>query len=157
MREIYKAYYKSDIGMLEVSGNDEGIMAVSFVDDDSIKETQKDDIHPSLIECINQLDMYFKGTLKEFSIKLNIKGTDFQKKVWTELLKIPYGKTASYKDIAKAVGNEKAVRAVGGANNKNNIAIIIPCHRVIGSDKSLTGYGGGLWRKEWLLKHEQSI
>ncbi|QCX34813.1 methylated-DNA--[protein]-cysteine S-methyltransferase [Caloramator sp. E03] len=154
---MYKAYYMSKIGMIEVSGNEEGILSVSFIDIEGVAETARENIHSSLINCIEQLDMYFKGNLKEFNIKLNIKGTEFQKKVWSELLKIPFGKTVSYLDIAKAIGNEKAVRAVGGANNKNKIAIIIPCHRVIGKNGELVGYGGGLDKKEWLLKHEGAL
>jgi methylated-DNA-[protein]-cysteine S-methyltransferase len=86
-----------------------------------------------------------------------LQGTDFQKKVWRRLIKIPFGKTVSYKDIAVRIGNIRAVRAVGNANNKNSIAIIVPCHRVIGSNGSLVGYGGGLWRKKWLLKHEKNL
>lgn len=154
---IYKAYYMSKIGMIEISGNEEGISSVSFIDIEGVVETSKGNIHSSLISCVEQLDMYFKGNLKEFNIKLNIKGTEFQKKVWNELLKIPFGKTVSYLDIAKAIGNEKAVRAVGGANNKNKISIIIPCHRVIGKNGDLVGYGGGLHRKKWLLKHEGAL
>jgi methylated-DNA-[protein]-cysteine S-methyltransferase len=101
------------------------------------------------------LDEYFKGKRQNFSLELQLEGTDFQKKVWEQLQKIPYGETASYKDVAVAIGNEKAVRAVGGANGMNNIAIIIPCHRVIGADGNLVGFGGGLWRKVWLLNHEK--
>lgn len=155
--EIHKAYYMSKIGMLKICGNEEGISLISFIENKDIKETPLEKIHPSLINCINQLNLYFEGKLKEFDVKLNIEGTEFQKKVWKELMKIPYGKTVSYLDIAKAIGNEKAVRAVGGANNKNKLPIIIPCHRVIGKNGSLIGYTGGLPKKEWLLKHEGAL
>ncbi len=108
-----------------------------------------------LKEGLIQLDEYFKGERRKFSVKLDLRGTDFQKQVWRALLNIPFGQAASYRDVAEAVGNKKAVRAVGNANRVNPVTIIIPCHRVIGSDGSLVGYGGGLWRKRWLLSLEQ--
>ncbi|SKA96681.1 methylated-DNA-[protein]-cysteine S-methyltransferase [Caloramator quimbayensis] len=154
--EIYRAYYMSKIGMLEILGNEDGISAINFVNG-KLQPTKASEIHPSLIDCIDQLQRYFEGSLKEFNVKLNIAGTEFQKKVWNELMKIPYGKTVSYLYIAKSIGNEKAVRAVGGANNKNKIPIIIPCHRVIGNNGKLIGYAGGLGIKEWLLKHEGAL
>jgi methylated-DNA-[protein]-cysteine S-methyltransferase len=107
-------------------------------------------------EGIRQLDEYFKGSRKSFSLKLLPQGTSFQKLVWRQLKRIPYGKAVSYGDVARAVGKPHAYRAVGNANNKNPIAIVIPCHRVIGSDGKLVGYGSGLWRKEWLLNHEKN-
>lgn len=154
--KIYRTYYMSKIGMLEISGNEEGISSINFTEGNILPATENE-IHPCLIDCIDQLNRYFEGNLKEFNLKLNIQGTDFQKKVWNELMKIPYGKTVSYLHIAKSIGNEKAVRAVGGANNKNKIPIIIPCHRVIGNDGRLIGYAGGLHIKEWLLKHEGAL
>jgi methylated-DNA-[protein]-cysteine S-methyltransferase len=148
-----KAYYVSPIGPLEVAGTSEGIVSVGFV-----KRRHPND--RNLPECvkegIRQLNEYFKGTRKSFSLKLLLQGTPFQKLVWQGLKKIPYAKTVSYGDVARAIGKPKAYRAVGNANNKNPIAVIIPCHRVIGSDGSLVGYGSGLWRKEWLLKHEKA-
>lgn len=110
---------------------------------------------PELQEAIEQLQQYFTGELKEFDLKLNPQGTDFQKKVWQALQNIPYGRTTSYMDLAKKLGDPLAIRAVATANGKNPLWILIPCHRVIGSDGSLTGYAGGLWRKKWLLEHEQ--
>jgi methylated-DNA-[protein]-cysteine S-methyltransferase len=101
-----------------------------------------------------QLKAFFEGKLRTFTIPMNQNGTEFQKKVWDLLYTIPYGKTISYNELAKQYGDIKAIRAVAAANGRNNIAIIIPCHRVIGSDRSLTGYAGGLWRKKWLLDHE---
>lgn len=149
--EEYSAYYNSPIGILEVKGNEEGITNLSFTD----KAEGSGEIPEPLKECFKELDEYFKGDRKEFTVKCVIKGTEFQNKVWKALMKIPYGVTKTYKDIAVSIENGKAVRAVGSANHNNNIVIIIPCHRVIGSDGKLTGYGGGLWRKEWLLEHER--
>ena len=107
-----------------------------------------------LKETVNQLQEYFDGKRTDFTFKLNLKGTDFQQKVWRELSKIPFGKTISYLDLAKKLGDPKVIRAAASANGKNPIWIVIPCHRVIGTDGSLTGYAGGLWRKKWLLEHE---
>jgi methylated-DNA-[protein]-cysteine S-methyltransferase len=147
----FNAYYPSPIGPVEVSGTSEGIVSVSFV-----KKRRPDDRNlPGCVkEGIRQLDEYFGGKRKSFSLKLLPQGTPFQKLVWRQLEKIPYGKLVSYGDVARAIGHPHAYRAVGGANNKNPIAIIVPCHRVIGSDGKLVGYGSGLWRKEWLLNHE---
>lgn len=145
----YISYYDSPIGLIKITANEKAITGLDFVYKKS-KEEENDLINI----CKKQLDEYFKGERIEFDLNIHINGTEFQVAVWNELKKIPYGETRSYKDIAKSIGNEKAVRAVGGANNKNKIAIIIPCHRVVGSDGSLTGYAGGLWRKQWLLEHE---
>jgi methylated-DNA-[protein]-cysteine S-methyltransferase len=154
LSDIYLTYYSSPIGIIEITGNEDGIASLYFVD------TKKDDsqiIPPLLKECVYQLDEYFKGIRKEFGLKLNPQGSEFQKKVWNELHTVPFGKTASYLQISKQIGDSNATRAVGNANGSNPISIIIPCHRVIGSNGKLTGYGGGLWRKEWLLKHERTI
>lgn len=153
MIKVYKTYYSSPIGTVQIKGSLEGIISLYFIE----QNIEHSDIPECLKECVKQLDEYFKGIRKEFTVKLIIEGTEFRKKVWGKLLDIPYGETCSYIDIASAIGNRKAVRAVGGANHNNEISIIIPCHRVIGSNGSLTGYGGGLWRKEWLLKHEQEF
>ena len=149
----FKAYYPSPIGPVEVSGTSEGIVSVSFV---KRRLPNARNLPDCVKEGIRQLDEYFKGSRKSFSLKLLPQGTPFQKLVWQQLKKIPYGKVASYGDMARAVGNPHAYRAVGNANNRNPIAIVIPCHRVIGSDGKLVGYGSGLWRKEWLLDHEKS-
>ena len=148
MNEEYKAYYRSEIGLIKIIGTEDGVTFVGFVDEEP---KEYPDIHICLKECIEQIDEYFKGKRKKFSVKLQPQGTKFQKQVWNQLMKIPFGETASYTNIAEAVGNRKAVRAVGNANGKNNIVIIIPCHRVIGSDGTLVGYGSGLDRKQWLL------
>jgi methylated-DNA-[protein]-cysteine S-methyltransferase len=152
--ELQTAYYTSPIGILEIRGDDDGIVSVLFVEKDDDQTTK---IHPVLKECIYQLDEYFTGIRKEFGLKLNPQGSEFQKKVWNHLLDVPFGKTKSYLDISKKLGDANATRAVGNANGRNPISIIVPCHRVIGTNGKLTGYAGGLWRKEWLLKHEGSI
>jgi methylated-DNA-[protein]-cysteine S-methyltransferase len=107
--------------------------------------------------CFDQLKEYFEGKRKIFSIDLDFEGTDFQKKVWNELLKIPFGQTISYLELSRRIGDVKAIRAVGNANGKNPVSIIVPCHRVIGTSGKLIGYGGGLWRKRWLLEFERSF
>ena len=145
------AYYNSPIGTLEIKGDADGIQSVLFIDEE-VEETKNSS--EVLQNCITQLDEYFSGTRKEFELHLNIKATKFQEKVWRALLHIPFGKTRSYLEQAKALGDVKAIRAVASANGKNPIAIIIPCHRIIGSDGSLTGYAGGIHRKKWLLEHE---
>jgi methylated-DNA-[protein]-cysteine S-methyltransferase len=103
---------------------------------------------------VAQLDEYFLGERRTFAVKLDLRGTDFQMKVWKALRSVEFGRTVTYKDLAKAVGCPAGTRAVGGANHSNPVSIIVPCHRVVGSDGRLTGYGGGLWRKDWLLRHE---
>ncbi|REE80865.1 methylated-DNA-[protein]-cysteine S-methyltransferase [Lutibacter oceani] len=151
MNQIQITYYKTPIGTAKIVGDENGISSVSVLDDaiETSKNTPK-----CLQDCVKQLDEYFKGERTLFSLKLNPKGTEFQKKVWNELLQVPYGKTRTYLEQTKKLGDVKAIRAVASANGKNPIWIIIPCHRIIGSDGSLTGYAGGIWRKKWLLEHE---
>ncbi|MBE7628797.1 methylated-DNA--[protein]-cysteine S-methyltransferase [Tenacibaculum piscium] len=144
-------YYKTPIGTAKIVGNQNGIQSVSVVDEQINSSTE---IPICLQNCVTQLSEYFAGTRTTFDLKLNPQGTDFQQKVWAELLNIPFGKSTTYLQQSKQLGNIKAIRAVASANGKNPISIIIPCHRVIGSDGSLTGYAGGLWRKKWLLEHE---
>ncbi len=139
------------LGKAKIEGNNDGISSVTILNDD-IKVSQT--IPEELQDCAIQLNEYFNGERKKFSLKLNPEGTEFQKKVWNELLKIPYSKTVSYLELSKKLGDIKAIRAVAHANGKNPIWIIIPCHRVIGTDGSLTGYAGGLHRKKWLIEHE---
>ncbi len=148
------AYYSSPIGLLKISGTDENIMGVHFLDSNTDQDYR---LLPLLENCIHQLDEYFHNKRQKFELPLMPQGTSFQKLVWDKLKEIPYGTTCSYLQIARQLRNPKAIRAVGGANGKNPIAIIIPCHRVIGANGKLIGYGGGLWRKEWLLKHELSV
>jgi len=149
----YKTFYDSKVGILEIESTEKAITKVNFSHKKKIKSDSK--LPPIVKKCRKQLGEYFKGKRQNFSLELQLEGTEFQKKVWEQLQRIPFGETASYKDVAVAIGNEKAVRAVGGANGMNNIAIIIPCHRVIGADGDLVGFGGGLWRKVWLLNHEK--
>ncbi|HEX9652210.1 MAG TPA: methylated-DNA--[protein]-cysteine S-methyltransferase [bacterium] len=151
MNEQQIAYYQSPIGYLKITTSDHGISALDFWDDEAIA-TEKPP--GDFAECFQQLDEYFSRRRQGFSLKLNPQGTDFQKRVWNELVNIPYGKTTSYLKIAETLGDRKALRAVGAANGRNPIPIIIPCHRVIGRNGDLIGFGGGIWRKEWLLRHE---
>jgi methylated-DNA-[protein]-cysteine S-methyltransferase len=153
MSETRVTYYESPIGLLEIRGGERGVSAVTFVDARTSRGG-KGPLPAALADCLVQLDEYFRGERRAFSVKLDLGGTAFQNKVWRALRAVRFGKTASYKDIAKAVGNPAATRAVGGANHSNPVSIIVPCHRVVGSDGRLTGYGGGLWRKDWLLRHE---
>lgn len=141
-----------DLGMLEVCEEIDGISSVNFM------EVKLEEIYSEEVEkCIEQLKEYFAGKRKTFDVKLDInQGTEFQQEAWKALLAIPYGETRSYQDQAIAMKNPKAVRAVGGANHRNPISIIIPCHRVIGKNGKLTGYGGGLFRKEYLLDLEKA-
>lgn len=146
-------YYKSPIGLIEIKSLEGKITSLSFVEDKKLEVK----LSKVLIKAIKQLDEYFEGKRKIFDLPIKLDGTEFRKKVWKALLDIPYGETFTYKDIAKMIKNDKAYRAVGGANNKNKIGIIIPCHRVIGKSGKLVGYAGGVWRKKWLLNHESSF
>ena len=152
MPNKYVTYLKSPLGQIKITADDNAVNSILFVFDDT--EMEEGNINSVLTQCKNELGEYFAGKRKVFDVPIQQEGTEFQKSVWDELMKISYGKTVSYNDLAKALGNVKSIRAVGAANGKNQISIIVPCHRVIGSDGSLTGYAGGLWRKEWLLKHE---
>lgn len=152
MEKLYIGHYNSPIGLMKIKADEKHIIALDFTDS---KETTCENL--VINQCINELEEYFRGIRRDFHVPIRFtSGTDFQQKVWRTLTTISYGETLSYKEVASIIGNEKAVRAVGGANNKNSIAIIVPCHRVIGSKGNLIGYAGGLWRKEWLLKHEKN-
>lgn len=146
----YRLFYHSPVGWLNIEASETGITAVGFCDEKKLK----DNPNSLVLETKRQLEAYFSKALKTFDLPLDIKGTDFQKHVWTALLDIAYGVTISYLELSKRIGDVKAIRAVGHANGQNPLPIIIPCHRVIGSDGSLTGYGGGLWRKKKLLQLE---
>jgi methylated-DNA-[protein]-cysteine S-methyltransferase len=148
------AYLHTAIGNLEIKGDKEGLASVHFLNSE-VEATTK--IPNLLKKTVEQLQEYFLGTRTEFNLKLNPEGTDFQKKVWQKLEEIPFSKTVSYQTIANRLGDPKVIRAAASANGKNPISIIIPCHRVIGKDGSLTGYAGGLHRKKWLLKHESPV
>ncbi|NOQ25851.1 MAG: methylated-DNA--[protein]-cysteine S-methyltransferase [Bacteroidales bacterium] len=150
---MFEAYYKSPIGNLRIISNERDIIKIEFSD-----EYFKMKMIPIQIQnCISQLDEYFNGERQKFTVGINPAGTEFQSKVWNLLLKIPFGKTISYLDQSKQFGDEKAIRAIASANGKNPIPIIIPCHRVIGNNGKLTGYAGGLLKKQWLLEHEGAI
>jgi methylated-DNA-[protein]-cysteine S-methyltransferase len=144
------AYLQTPIGYAEFQGDENGLASVSVFD-----EIKPIGIIPEVLEdAVYQFKEYFEGSRKEFDLKLNPSGTDFQKKVWDALLEIPFGKTISYLELSKRLGDVKAIRAVASANGKNPLWIVVPCHRVIGTNGDLTGYAGGLHRKKWLLEHE---
>ncbi|MGD9897772.1 MAG: methylated-DNA--[protein]-cysteine S-methyltransferase [Calditrichaceae bacterium] len=155
MDNLYSAYYQSEIGILKITASEDALVSLDFVNATTKPEPAKSN---RIIEkTIDQLNQYFSGMRHDFDLDLDPRGTPFQKRVWEKLSEIPYGKTVSYSDIALRLGDKGAVRAVGLANKKNPIAIIIPCHRVIGTDGRLIGYAGGIHRKEWLLRHEKAI
>lgn len=146
-----ECYINSPLGITKIIGDVNGISSISVLD----TEAEITNIIPEqLQDCVYQLQEYFEGSRKVFDLKLNPSGTDFQKNIWKLLQTIPYGKTTSYLELSKTFGDVKAIRAVANANGKNPLWIVVPCHRVIGSDGSLTGYAGGLHRKQWLLEHE---
>jgi methylated-DNA-[protein]-cysteine S-methyltransferase len=157
---IETIFYKSPIGTIQISANDNAINCLTFVNTIKNGKKEADDLEffnpnsPVLISCASQLDHYFSGNDLFFDLPILQKGTEFQQEVWNELTKIKPGTTISYLQLSKKLGNVKAIRAVGTANGKNNIAIIVPCHRVIGSNGDLVGYAADLWRKKWLLDHE---
>ena len=142
---------KTPLGFAKLEGDEHGLSSLTVLNNDIAIS----DIIPEILEDgVRQLEEYFNGERTDFSLKLNPQGTDFQKRVWKALLTIPYGKTTSYLQLSKDLRDVKAIRAVANANGKNPLWIIVPCHRVIGSDGSLTGYAGGLHRKQWLIEHE---
>lgn len=147
------AYCHSPIGELEIHSEGDAITGVGFLRNEKTTEQRT----PVVNTCLKELDEYFYSGRKYFDVKIRLNGSSFQQQVWNQLLEIPYGKTTWYADIAAKVGDVNSVRAVGLANGQNPIAIIVPCHRVIGKDGSLVGYGGGLERKIWLLRHEGAL
>lgn len=148
------AFIQTPLGIAKIEGDEQGLTVVSVLNN----ENKTSGLIPEVLEdAVYQLKEYFEGKRTEFSLNLNPQGTDFQKRVWTELQNIPFGKTISYLDLSKKLGDVKAIRAAAAANGKNPLWIIVPCHRVIGSDGSLTGYAGGLHRKKWLLEHESPV
>ena len=149
---VENAYIKTPLGTCKISGGKQGITQVAVLDEEiPVSKT----IPNPLKQCVTQLQEYFEGSRQIFELKIDLNGTAFQNKVWKSLQEIPYGKTTTYLQQTRLLGDEKAIRAVASANGKNPLWIILPCHRIIGSDGSLTGYAGGLWRKKWLLNHEQ--
>jgi len=156
-------YYYSPIGWIEIQASYDAVTSLVFCDErkkeecnDYLQQTCKSD-YTILTECVRQLDEYFSGQLTKFDLPVSQRGTDFQQNVWNALMGIPFGKTVSYGDVAKMLHHPQAVRAVGAANSKNRVWLVVPCHRVIGANGSLTGYAGGIERKKWLLVHESNI
>ncbi|WP_309607533.1 methylated-DNA--[protein]-cysteine S-methyltransferase [Flavobacterium sp.] len=143
-------FINSPLGIAKIEGDENGISIISVLSEGVVSNK----IPENLKEAVSQLQEYFDGKRTDFSFKRNPKGTEFQQKVWQELCNIPFGKTINYLDLAKKLGDPKVIRASASANGKNPLWIVVPCHRVIGTDGSLTGYAGGLWRKKWLLEHE---
>lgn len=159
MSATFTTYYQSPVGLLRISGTDQYLSEVHFVDneEEAALTPGTDNLPPMAIQAIDQLIEYFQGQRRIFDIPVSQEGTEFQLKVWNELMNIPYGKTASYLDMARRLGDPKMIRAAASANGRNHIAIIVPCHRVIGTSGELVGYAGGLWRKKWLLGLEKRI
>lgn len=149
--DMETCFIKSPLGYTEIVGEEDGIVSITVL---NYEEKPSDIIPLELEDCVIQLQEYFEGSRRSFNLKLNPEGTLFQKQVWSELQKIPFGKTISYLELSKRIGDVKAIRAVANANGKNPLWIVVPCHRVIGKDGNLTGYAGGLHRKQWLLEHE---
>ncbi len=157
MSELYYTYYESPVGLLKIAGTDHYISELSFIDKKEQIVYGEPGVSEVMHQCTEELIEFFNGNRRVFNIPVNQKGSEFQLRVWSELLNIPFGKTISYLDLSKRLGDLKAIRAVASSNGKNKIAIIVPCHRVIGSDRSLIGYAGGLWRKKWLINHELKV
>ena len=157
---IFYQHIDSPVGPLLLAASDAGLHAIEFAENRHPVKRSEDwhqGAHPSLTEAHRQLDEYFAGTRRVFDLPLSPQGTDFQREVWNTLASIPYGQTISYAQLAQRIGKPSAMRAVGAANGRNPLPIVLPCHRVIGSNAALTGYGGGLQRKRWLLEHEKAI
>lgn len=156
MDQIYTTYYSSPVGLLRICSNETYIVEVHFLDTAPDIENAPPSLKLPMVlqQCVDELIAYFNGHRKIFEVPVHQPGTDFQQRVWSELLTIPYGKTISYLQLSKQLGDPKAIRAAASTNGKNNIAVIIPCHRVIGTNRDLVGYAGGLPRKKWLLQHE---
>lgn len=152
-------FINTPLGTAKIKGDELGVSVISILQEGEMCSASSltlvsKTIPLELKDAVKQLQEYFEGKRTTFNFPINPKGTDFQQKVWKALLEIPYGKTTSYLELSKKLGDVKAIRAVASANGKNPLWIVVPCHRVIGSDSSLTGYAGGLWRKKWLLEHE---
>ena len=150
---LHRAYYYSPIGPIEIIGDESGVSEVRFAGRNATG--RRTPPPPTLTDAVKQLSEYFDGSRKEFSLMLRVRGREFERKAWRALGRIPFGRTASYGEVARSLGRPGAARAVGRANQRNPFVIIIPCHRIIGADGRLVGYGGGLWRKQWLLNHEK--
>ena len=155
---LYTTYYQSPIGKIKVAGTENYISELLFQDNNDISAQPDNTTMPAMIlQAIEQLIQYFNGERRVFDLPIDQYGTEFQQKVWHELIRIPYGKTISYLELSRRVGDTKAIRGAASANGKNYLCIVVPCHRVIGSNMDLVGYAGGLWRKRWLLGLENKI
>jgi methylated-DNA-[protein]-cysteine S-methyltransferase len=151
---LSSCFQLTPLGWLKISGSETGLSEIAFLEEAPTESEIAAPVHPALVSCTSQLTEYFNGTRQTFELQLNPNGTGFQQKVWEQLKEIPFGKTRSYLDVALSLGEKTYTRAVGSANGKNPLAIVVPCHRVIGANGTLTGYAGGLWRKKWLLQFE---
>ena len=159
MQDTFVTYYQSPVGLLRIAGTSQFISEVTFVDEPEKITAGTDNaaLPPMAIQALEQLIEYFQGQRRVFELPISQEGTPFQQKVWSELMNIPFGKTISYLEMSHRLGDPKVIRAAAAANGRNNVAIIVPCHRVIGSNSQLVGYAGGLPRKKWLLQHENKI
>ncbi|MDR1583825.1 MAG: methylated-DNA--[protein]-cysteine S-methyltransferase [Prevotellaceae bacterium] len=156
MDMLYTIHTQSPLGTVEIKADDKYVTSIRLIKsaDNISPEKKPDEVAEHIRQCISELKEYFAGVRTHFTVPIKQSGTDFQQKVWQQLLKIPYGTTISYLEMARRLGNPKLTRAVGGANHNNKLWIVVPCHRVIGADGSLTGYAGGIECKQWLLQHE---
>ncbi|WP_455661489.1 methylated-DNA--[protein]-cysteine S-methyltransferase [Pradoshia sp.] len=155
--EIAKLDYPSPLGIIEIGSTNKAVCSLKFTEREEILYKKQIDTPAVLMDCYQQLDEYFQGERLEFTVPYKLEGTAFQERVWESLTSVSFGKTASYKEIALMAGNEKAVRAVGSTNGRNQICLLVPCHRIIGANGKMVGYAHGVWRKEWLLAHEKEI
>ena len=152
--EPFTTFYRSPIGLLRIRGTEHYIQEIHFVDNNDELTGETTELPAMAIQCTEQLIQYFQGMRRVFDFPVSQSGTSFQQKVWYELTNIPFGRTISYLELSRRLGDPKAIRAAASANGKNQLAIVVPCHRVVGSKNDLVGYAGGVWRKKWLLEHE---
>lgn len=154
MGKLYVSYMDTPVGLVKVVADDGSVLSVTYL---AGKRSPDEDPNEVTRECMVQLHEYFMGSRKVFSVPIRAKGSEFQVRVWEELMKVPFGTLTTYIELARKLGDTKFTRAVGSANSRNRINILVHCHRVVGRDGHLTGYSGGLWRKQWLLKHESLV
>ncbi len=153
MDQVYTSYIQSKIGYLIIVASEQYVQEIRFSDE----KPDTGETNEITSKCVCQLTEYFSGERREFDVPVHARGTEFQVRVWEELMKVPFGQQVTYRELAEQVGDIKLTRAIGMASSKNRISIIVPCHRVVGSSGKLTGYAAGLWRKDWLLKHERLV
>ncbi len=155
--ESFITYYRSPIGNLKICGNENFVSEISFVDNNDQWTPESIVLPPLAIQCVEEMIQYFHGARRSFEFAIHQDGTSFQQKVWNELMNIPFGRRISYLELARRLGDTNSIRAAASANGRNKLAIIVPCHRVVGSKNDLVGYMGGLWRKKWLLDLETKV